>query len=198
MMNVLSFPTWQMNKAAIDWDALEVERLRSFSRVPKKAVRILRKMLEQKPHAGGFVEIDLKSGNYPPNPLFTPRTQKGIIWVLDLLDRFGGELGYGNQRCKVRRSKKKLPVFIVVEISKETYVALLSALGNEFEHFVQSRTWQMLGKDLPEVDLMVVLITGREDNGACYLGVFDMRTIMRLFVNLGDCLSIEDLIEWGL
>ncbi len=196
MENIIPFPRIE-KPPPIDWAAIEAERLVACPKIPKKALKIIQKILEEESEAWHVMVTDTGDG-YPPNPIPISRSESGVIWILDLLDRFGGELSYGSLHCKIRRSKKRLPVFLIKQVPVSTSSALCSALTGEFEHFVQSQHWQMLGKNLPDVDLMVVLIAGREANGERYVGIFDKTTIKVLFRHLGKGISIGDLIKWGL
>jgi len=198
MENIIPFP--KIDKPPpIDWSVIEAERLVTYPKIPKKALKIIQKILEEESVATEWkVEVMDTGHGYPPDPIPITRCTSGVVWILDLLDRRGGELSYGSLQCKIRRSKKKFPVFVIKEIPTITYRALCSSLTGEFEHFVQSKHWQVLGKDLADVDLMVVVISSREENGEKFVCLFDNTTIRVLFRNLGKSISIEDLLKWGL
>jgi hypothetical protein len=187
----------------IDWDKVEATRKKHCPRVPKKAVAILKRIMALKPSGlltedtSGTIVIHDAGEGYPPDPLdVAPRTSD-MVWLLDLLDRFGGELVYIKSRCLVRRSKKRYPVFLVLGISKQTAEGLNLAFGSFYEYFIQSGGWELLGKVLPEVDLMAVLIRSVDKAGGKYLALLDRRTAFVFFERLKEGLAVEALLSLG-
>jgi hypothetical protein len=184
----------------IDWDEVEGIRTLTYPKIPKKALKILRKLVELRPGLPApdcYIHIDDAGGGYPPDPIPVYRSRSCVIWVLDLLDRFGGEMTFGSLTCNVRRKKKRLPVFTIQEITEGKFNALSNTFGNEFEHFVQSSTWQMLGKRIEEFDLLVVLIRQRKDDPLRFLGFMDRMTFRLLVDRMGEDFSIEKLLSYG-
>jgi hypothetical protein len=105
--------------------------------------------------------------------------------VLDLLDRFGGELAYGNLRCRIRRNKKRLPVFIVKEVSEGTAKSIGGVYQHQYEHYVKSGQWLILGKEFPELDL-IGLIIRKEESQVRRIGFLDGGTAKILFSRIGE------------
>jgi hypothetical protein len=185
----------------IDWHKVEGARRKHYPRVPKKAVAVLTRIMAFKPTGlladenSGYIVIHDTGDGYPPDPMdIIPRTSD-MVWLLDLLDRYGGELTHGKSRCMVRRSKKRHPVFLVQSISEGTAEGLNLAFGSFYEHFIQSSRWQMLGKELPEVNLMALLIRFTTDGAGKYLVLLDRRTAFVFFDRLEDGLPVEALLS---
>jgi hypothetical protein len=105
--------------------------------------------------------------------------------VLDLLDRFGGELGYGKLHCRIRRKKKRLPVFIVKEVSEGTAKSLGGVYQHQYEHYVKSGKWLILGKDIPDMDLIGIVIR-KEESMVRFIGFLDKGTADILFSRMAE------------
>ena len=191
MATVVDFPR-PRTLPPLDWERLEVERQGHFPKVPRTALKILKKIIEAKgmPSKDGndpilIFDIPDDCYEYPPIPVcFTPR-ESDILWVIDLLDRFGGELAYGKLQCRIRRRKKRLPVFVVKEVSKGTAQALNGVYHHQYEHYVKSSKWLILGKDFPELDLIGVIIR-KEESLVRYVGFFDRGTADILFSRMAE------------
>lgn len=195
---VIPFPSPRKVRE-IDWEAVETARASKYRRIPKKMLAIIRKIFEAKQKSAEWHIIVHEAGTlYTPNPIPMFPSTRGIVWMLDLLDRFGGDVSFGRLTCTVRRKEKRKPVFLITEISESLYWAICDAVGGEFEHFLQTASWQMIGKELPDVDLMAVLVLSRQDDGKRFLGLFDRGTILSLFGLLGHGLTVEQLLSWGL
>jgi hypothetical protein len=140
MATVVDFPR-PRTPPPLDWERLEVERQERFPKVPKTALKILKKVIQaegmpSKDETDPILTFDIPDDCYEYPPIlvqFTSRRSE-IFWVLDLLDRFGGELAYGKLRCCIRRRKKRLPVFVVKEVSEGTAQALNAAYQHQYEH----------------------------------------------------------------
>jgi hypothetical protein len=192
MATVVDFPRPKKTLPPLDWEWLEVDRQERFPKVPRTAIKILKKVIqaEGRPFKDGsdlilIFDIPDDCYEYPPIPAcFTPRRSE-IIWVLDLLDRFGGELAYGKLRCHIRRRKKRLPVFVVKEVSDGTAQALNAVYHHLYEHYFKSNKWMILGKEFPELDL-IGLIIKKEESMVRFIGFLDRRTADILFSRMGE------------
>jgi hypothetical protein len=192
MATVVDFPRPKKTRPPLDWERLEMERQERCPKVPKTAIKILKKVIqaEGRPFKDGsdlilIFDIPDDCYEYPPIPVcFTPRRSE-IIWVLDLLDRFGGELAYGNLRCRIRRRKKRLPVFVVKEVSGGTAQALNAVYQHQYETYFKSNKWMILGKDFPELDL-IGLVIRKEESLVRRIGFLDRGTAEILFSRMGD------------
>lgn len=176
----------------LDWEKLEMESRERYPKMPKTALKILKKIVQAQgvPSKDGgepvlIFDIPDECYEYPPIPVcFTPRRSE-ILWVIDLLDRFGGEVAYGKLRCCIRRNKKRLPVFIVKEVSLGTAQALGAVYKHQYEHYFKSDQWMILGKEFPELDLMGLIIK-KEEGMLRYIGFFDRGTAKIIYSRLGE------------
>ena len=191
MATVVDFPR-PRTLPPLDWEKLELERQKRFPKMPKTALKILKKITqaEGRPSKDGsepilIFDIPDDCYEYPPIPACFSSLRSEIVWVLDLLDRFGGELAYGKLRCCIRRKKKRLPVFIVKEVSEGTSQALGAVYQHQYEHYYKSDEWMILGKDMPELDLMGLIIR-KEEGMMRYIGFFDKGTAEILYSRLGE------------
>ena len=192
MAKVVDFPRPKKTLPPLDWERLEVERQERFPKVPRTALKILKKVIQAQgmPSKDGndpvlIFDIPDESYDYPAIPVcFTPRKSE-ILWVLDLLDRFGGELAYGKLRCCIRRRKKRLPVFVVKEVSEGTAQAFNAVYHHQYEHYVKFSKWLILGKDFPELDL-IGLIIRKEESLVRYIGFLDRGTADILFSRMAE------------
>jgi hypothetical protein len=192
MATVVDFPGPKRTRPPLDWGKLELERQERFPKVPRTALKILKKVIlaEGRPSEDGsdlHLTFDIPDDcyEYPPLPVqFTPRISD-IIWVLDLLDRFGGELAYGKLRCHIRRRKKRLPVFVVKEVSEGTAKSIGGVYQHQYELYFKSNKWMILGKDFPELDL-IGLIIKKEESIVRHIGFIDRGTADILFSRMAE------------
>jgi hypothetical protein len=197
MAEIIPFPAKE-EPPEIDWEAVERERKENYPRIPKKAITVFREILESRSQpSGSYIVVEDAGSSYPPEVISVQRCKSAVMWIMDLLDRYGGTLAGAKLQCTIRRARKRLPVFVVNEITEETRDALTSALGAEFEHFIRSNAWQFIAKELPQTDLVATIISSRKEEGKNYLGLFDRKTILILMERLGEGFSIDDLIAWG-
>jgi len=159
----------------IDWEDVESIRRAEYARVPKKAVAVIRKMFEN-PSDDAYFEIDdFEGGDYPPDPISIKPVLGDAVWIIDLLHRYGGGVHCGDQQCVVKRKRKQPALLLVQPISRSTREALINVMGVEFEHFLQSKSWVIWGKEITD-KMMVMIITNRLDEDRIYLGIFDRKT----------------------
>ena len=178
----------------IDWDEIEAIRKAEYPRIPKKALAIIRKMFEN-PRDDCYFDIQNFEGEgYPPDPVPIRPILGDAIWIMDLLDRFGGEIRWGNHQCIVKRKKKKAALFLIQPISRITRDALIeeAGIGSMFEHFLQSKSWTIWAKEITD-KMMILIINNRQNEDRIYVGWFDRRTAWVIFRRMND-LSIERVL----
>jgi hypothetical protein len=192
MATVVDFPRPKKTRPPLDWERLEVDRQERFPKVPRTALKILKKVIqaEGRPPKDGndpVLIFYMPDGccEYPPIQVCFTSRRSEIIWVLDLLDRFGGELAYGKLKCHIRRRKKRLPVFVVKEVSEGTAQALNNVYHHQYETYAKSGKWLILGKEFPELDLTGLIIR-KEESLLRYIGFFDRGTAETLFSRMGE------------
>ncbi len=201
MGNIIQFPQ-RKQPANINWHELETESLQAFPKIPKTAVQLLKKVLTdphglKNPNAYAAVYGPGPGAGYPQGPIPFFGTKSGVLWLLDLFDRLGGEIVHGTDKHVIKRAKKRYPVFQLFETSEASYKGWLRTLGDEYEHFLYSETWQFLGKDLLGVDLMVALVAQLKGGERYFVVLVDKTTILLLFDCAREGFRIEDFLALG-
>lgn len=190
--NLIHLPkkTWP----PIDWDEVDAIRQAEYPRIPQKVLAIIYDTFENPGDQSYFEFHDLGGEDYPPNPVPLRPVQGDAIWMMDLLDRYGGEVRCGKQRCVVKRTKKKPALFLIQPISRMTRDALTdqAGVGPLFEHFLQSKSWTIWGKEVAP-KLMALIVNNRLDEDRIYLGWFDRKTAWVIFRRMKD-ISIERVL----
>ena len=178
----------------IDWDEVESIRQKEYPRVPKKVVVIIKKIFKEPGDDCYFDMQNFEGEPYPPDPIPLRPIFGDAVWMIDLLDRFGGEVRRGKQRCIIKRKKKKPALFLIQPISRTTRDALTNkeGLGSFFEHYLESKSWTIWGKEVTP-QLMAMIINNRSDEDRIYLGWFDRKTAWVLFRRMKD-ISIEAVL----
>jgi hypothetical protein len=183
----------EATKVSIDWDRVEMIREAEYPRIPKKIVAMIRKMFEGPKNADSYFEIHALNLDYPPDPIPVAPVQGDALWLIDLLDRFGGVLQSEKQTCMIKRKKKRPALFILLPISPGTHEAVRAVIGPEYEHFLRSSKWTILGREVTP-KLMFFLITSRVNEGQAYLGIFDRQTAFVLFERMETGISVENVL----
>ncbi len=155
-MKIIPFPE-RPKPPAIDWQQVEAEKNTLFPNLPPSCLEILRRIVDGRD--GDYdVEIFLSDADaYPRSPIRLYPFQWSVIWTLDIIDRFGARMVHDNLLCEVIREEKRLPLFLVEQLSVNTYDALSSTFGHEFEYYMKASDGLFLGKDVPETDMLVVM-----------------------------------------
>ena len=201
MGKIIPFPT-KPNPPVINWGEIEKERKISFSKVPEESLEIIKMIFETRtkiPKAkrrDWYLIIHDTEGEYPSDRIDITRRRSDVIWILDLLDRFGGELNYGKHTCEIIREHKRPPIFLIQQISEGTKDSLCKAVQS-FDCLLESDRWQLLGKELPGTTLTVVLIESKDSSQTAFLGLFDRRTANILFNRLEEGMPVEELIGYA-
>ena len=107
------------------------------------------------------------------------------IWIIDLLDRFGGVISYGEHTCCVERNEIKKPVFIIDKIGSEQFEAI-NELFNEYEFYIKNKIWKIIAKQMPEYGIVMLFIINRPNKNAIYQGVLDENTFLAIKERLVD------------
>jgi hypothetical protein len=175
----------------IDWDEVESIRMAEYPRIPKKALAIIR-MIFENPRDDSYFDFPDSGDAYPPDPVPIRPVLGDAIWIMDLLDRFGGEIRYGDREYVVKRKKKRPAIFLLQPISQITRDALSDSMGHFFEHYLESKKWVIWGKEITD-RLMALIVTNRQDEDRIYLGWFDRQTAWVLFRRMKD-ISIETVL----
>jgi hypothetical protein len=187
----------------IDWDEIKSMRKARFPKIPMKAVQILKETIQGAGSVSALLGENChlmlhdNSARYPPDPIHIFARKSDLVWLLDLLDRYGGELVFGKLKCTIRRKRKRYPFFVVQEISEETTTAFHSSVGSFYERFMEIGEWRLLAEELPETDLMAVIIESREDSGAKFLGLFDRVTAALLTDRTAEGMPVEEFLSWN-
>ncbi len=178
----------------IDWEKIEAIRKAEYPRLSKKAVGIIKRIFENPGDDCYFDMQNFEGEAYPPDPVPIRPILGDAVWMMDLLDRFGGEVRCNIRRCIVKRTKKKPALFIVQPISRIMRDALIdqAGVGPLFEHFLQSKWWTVIGKEATE-KLMVLIISNRQDEERIYSGFFDHKTAKVLFRRMED-IAVEKVL----
>jgi hypothetical protein len=175
----------------VDWGEAESIRKAEYSRIPKKVLSIIRKIFEN-PGDDGYFDFPDSGDAYPPNPIPIRPVLGDAVWMMDLLDRLGGEIRYGDRKCVIKRKKKRPPVFLIQPISLTTREALADSMRSLFEHYLESKMWVVWGKEVTD-KMMFLIITNRQDEDRVYFGTFDFKTAWVLFRRMKD-ISIEKVL----
>lgn len=199
MGKLLPFPDPSEGKPDIDWVEVEHVRKRRYPKISKKALAVLRSIVDAQdlpfwPRM--YLKICHPHLGNSPDPVLVWRRKSDVLWVLDLLDRFGGELSDGKSTCRVRRPIQRFPVFLVQEVSEEMKSSFNQAVGCEYERFYQSDRWRVYGKDFPETRLSVFVVEGLQ-NDRYFLGWFDRDTALLMLDRLREGTSVEEVMMIG-
>ena len=200
MAKTIPFPRPPQKIPDIDWSEIRLLRELRYPKIPKKVLAMLQKIFDKKRSAAlteaSYVKLDHNEPGYPPDPLPVSRTKHHVLWLMELLDRFGGEISDGKTTCMVRRKVKRHPVFLVQEISGDTKSAISKTLSNEYEHFYQNSKWRVYGRELPETDLAAFFAQGLEVE-RYFVCWFDHETASSVLNRLGEGASVEEVMMIG-
>jgi hypothetical protein len=198
MQNVIHFPVTKrrITPTSIDWDQIERLRQQRYPQIPIGALKIIRCIREIEVGIAERVywslEINYESGFYPPEIIESCLIQSDIVWILDLLDRFGGELICGEKICKISRLQSRMPVYWVNVVDPRTF------LGMEFnsellcEHYFEARNYyRIFGKNLPDSHLIMFIIWFLNNEYRRYFGIIDSTTFTILLDRIKEGTSID-------
>ncbi|MDX9788812.1 MAG: hypothetical protein RBT11_18690 [Desulfobacterales bacterium] len=201
MKNVVNFPKPKRSKPRlVDWARIEALRQQQYAQIPAKAVAIIRRIHQIEygceERTEWNVEINFEPGPYPPETIESSLKQTDIIWVLDLLDRFGGELICGEEFCTICRPQIRLPAFWIKRVDPEILLGMDANSAFLFDHYFEARNyWRILGKKLPDSDLIMINIRFLADDGRRYIGFADSRTFSLLLDRIEEGTSIEKALQ---
>lgn len=201
MQKIIHFPMpTRSEPTPVDWDRIEAQRKQQYPQIPAEAVEITKRIhqieygLEEK--VEWSLEFNVKpDAAYPPEIIESSLKQTDIIWLLDLLDRFGGEVVCGDKICKVPRPQTRLPVFWLNQVDPLIFQGIEA--NSEFlcEHYFEAKNyWRILGKNLPDSNLVMIMIRFLDDEARRYIGLIDSATFFLLLDRIGEGTPIEKVL----
>jgi hypothetical protein len=123
-------------------------------------------------------------------------SESDALWLIYLLHRLGGRLKGGGKEFTIRPARNACPPLLLVQpISGLMRDAANTAMGRQYEHFISSKAWQILGKELEEVNVMVLVIESKSDAAVKFLGVLDKETARILFKRIQSGVPIERALQ---
>ena len=198
MQNIIHFPVAKrrINPSFIDWDQIERLRQQRYPQIPVGALKIIRRIREIEvgidERAYWSLEVNFEPGFYPPEIIESCLNQSDIIWILDLLDRFGGELVCGEKICKISRLQPRLPVCWVKEVDPRTFLGMEFNSELLFEHYFEARNYyRIFGKNLPYSHLIMFIIWFLNNENRRYLGIIDSTTFTIMLDRIKEGASID-------
>jgi hypothetical protein len=166
------------------------------ARVPKKAIEIIKAAIERtgSREAQNFI----LSVNDPDRDfdLYLSNSESDVLWAIYLLHRLGGRLKGGGKEFTIRRARNGSPPLLLLQpISGLMRDAANTAMGCQYEHYISSKAWQVLGKELEEVNLMVLVIESKFDDAVKFMGLLDKETARILFERIRSGVPIERALQ---
>ncbi len=198
MQNVIPFPVpkRKTTPASIDWEQIERLRQRQYPQIPVEALEIIRHIREIeigiRKRAFWSLDINYEPGFYPPEFIESSLNQSDIVWILDLLDRFGGELVCGEKICQISRLQPTRPVCWVNAVDPRTFLGMEFNSELPFEHYFEARDYyRIFGKNLPDSHLIMFIIWFLNDENRRYFGIIDSTTFIILLDRIKEGTSID-------
>jgi hypothetical protein len=177
---IISFPIYQ--PPAINWDDIGTLRKRRYPNLPAQTIDVIRAFMTSTPRCKEirsrdyYFNIEFYSADaYPPDPIPMIPGKACSVWMMDLLDRFGGVIGYGNLRAAVKREKIRYPVFQVERISNAQFVGLNDCI-EPYDSFLKTRRWKIISKALKPHNLVLLFARDLIDDHRIFKGTFDADT----------------------
>ncbi len=199
MKNVIHFPELKRYKSApVDWDRIEALRQQQYPQIPVETVEIIRRIRRietgVEKRADWSLEINIEDCFYPSRDIECSLSTADIIWIMDLLDRFGGELLCGEMSCKIVRFQARPPAFWINRLNQITFQGIEYNSEFQCEHYCEAKTrWRILGKKMPDSDLIMVIIRFLDDEGGRYIGFIDKTTFILLLDRIEEGTPIENV-----
>jgi len=198
MKNVMDFPMLkQYEPAPVDWDRIEALRQQQYPQIPVETVEIIRRIRRietgVEKRADWSLEINIENCFYPPHDIECSLNTADIVWIMDLLDRFGGELLCGKMNYKIVRFQARPPAFWINRLDPISFQGIESNSEFRCEHYCEAKTrWRILGKKMPDSDLIMVIIRFLDDEGGRYIGFIDKTTFTLLLDRIEEGTPIEN------
>jgi hypothetical protein len=182
MQNVIQLPVLMRNKPhSIDWNRIEEVRQQRYPQIPFEALELIRHIrdieLGSRKRDFWSLELNFEPGFYPPENIESSLNQADIIWLLDLLDRLGGEIICGEKTCAIFRIQPRLPMFWINVLDPQSFQAMDYYSEIKYEHYFEVKNHcRIYGKNLPDSHLVMILIWFLDDEGRKYFGFIDAMT----------------------
>lgn len=173
---VIPFPHYTVPD--IDWNEIEEIRVARYPDVSPEIMAILKGLMEATPNSSEYYEFEIESYSndiYPPDPIPMIPGKASAIWVMDLLDRFGGTVSYNDLSYTIERDKIRHPVFLIRQLSEEQFSAMNDCL-EEYEYMAQNAYWKIFSKYSNELKLVVLFFKDLADETRIFQGTFDTDT----------------------
>lgn len=181
---IIQFPKY--TPPEIDWDEVEEIRTSRYPDLPIEVIDVFQKMMASKPNSKNVVnenyywEIHSYSDDiYPPDPIPIIPGKASTIWLMDLLDRFGGTVDYGGLNCTVERNEIRYPVFSIQRVSEEQHSGMDDCL-KDYDFYVENSYWRVFSKELREYNIVVLFARDLSDETRIFQGMFDDDTFQVL------------------
>ena len=185
---IIPFPKY--TPPEIDWDEIEEIRNSRYPKLPVEAIQVLKQMMASRPNSPDatngnyYFEIHSYSNDiYPPESIPIIPGKASTIWIMDLLDRYGGTIDYGHFNCKVERDEVRHPVFSIQEISEEQFSGMNDCL-EDYEYYADNKYWRVFSKDLSNFNLAILFAKDLSDEARIFQGMFDNDTFHILWERL--------------
>jgi hypothetical protein len=177
---VISFPVYQ--PPAIDWDEIGTLRKRRYPDLPAQTIDVIRAFMTSTPRCKEirsrdyYFNIEFYTADcYPPDPIPMIPGKACSVWMMDLLDRFGGVIAYGSMRAAIKRKKIRYPVFQVERISNAQFVGLNDCI-EPYDSFLKTRRWKIVSKALKPHNLVLLFARDLADDHRMFKAIFDTDT----------------------
>jgi len=173
---VIPFP--QYTVPHIDWDEIETIRKEWYPDLPAEIIDVLKPMMASTPDDTATYEFQFSSGSddpYPPDPVPLIPGKACAIWMMDLMDRYGGIVTYSGLSCAVEREEIKHPVYMIQPISREQFSGINDCL-QEYEFMTQNTYWRVFSKYLSEYQLVILFAKDRINKDRIFKAMLDINT----------------------
>ena len=198
MQSVIHFPIpKRRDPPAVDWDRIESLRQNRYPSIPVEAVNIIRRIWAvengQRERCHWHLEINCEYDVYLPDDIECAPNEPDTVWLIDLLDRFGGELICGHEYCLIDRDQIRLPLFWLNKMDPVNMLGLEQNSDCTYEHYMEKKHhWRILGKVIPHCCLLMVLIRFLNDDACSYCGFIDETTFQILLDRIEQGTSVEE------
>ena len=182
MEKIINFPLSKRREPTpVNWDRIENLRQQQYPDVPAQAIEIIRGIREiqtgVRQESDWGLEFNFEHAFYPPENIESSLIEADIVWVLDLLDRFGGELFCGDLFCTISRDEPRLPVYWISRLDQKSYLGIHANSVFLYEHFMESaNNWRIFGKKLADSTLIMAIVWFLNEGDRRYLGLIDETT----------------------
>ncbi len=174
--SIIPFPRYSV--PTIDWDEIERIRVERYPELPPEIIEVLKPLMASTPASSDRYSFQINSDSdemYPPDPIPLIPGKACAIWMMDLVDRFGGTVSYNDLSCTFEREKSKLPVYLIQRITNEQFSAINDCLL-EYEFMIQNKHWRIISKNITGFELVMLFAEDLTDESRIFMGLFDPHT----------------------